>query len=178
MTIHDPDWVPNGIDGDAWRAIPGGARLRLLHYGALDLHLSRPEMLEAAALPLWMCYGPENGLPEDWFNSESFLLPKYRPGGGSHELFRAWRREFRRRRWVEFHRQRRLRSWYRRVRGLGTLLYLGCVGLAVIFILPRLEERLGRVWGNVTFALLFLVVAPIVLTVLAMLKWRFPWLEE
>jgi hypothetical protein len=178
MSIHDPDWVPSGADPEDWLAIPHGARLRMLHAGLLDLHLSRDEMLEAAALPLWMCYGPENGLPEDWFNPSGFLLPKYRPGGGSYDQFREWRRDFRRRRWLAHLRNRGLWIRYRKLRGLDSILLLVLFAIAVLRIHPWLVQRYGGLLGNALFAGAYILSVFIGVVALAVVKVRFPWLDQ
>lgn len=87
ILVHPPE----GVDS-SWDDMAPGERLRWLKEHQYELHLSRGEFLQLTRVPFWAMYGPEHGLPEEMFNQQGFLLPKYRPGGGRYPMFREWRR--------------------------------------------------------------------------------------
>lgn len=103
---------PEGIDSALWDASSPGERVRMLRRAEERMPLPVKVYAELHRLPEWVFYGPELGVPDDWFGDDGFLLPRFRPGGPDHESFDLWRREYRRRRWIAFLlRQRWKRFW-------------------------------------------------------------------
>jgi hypothetical protein len=117
VDLSDIDLKPRDITEGEWTSCPPGVRVRLVRNRQYELDLT-PEQYQALyRLPYWMLYGPEHGLPKDWFNPDGFLLPKYRPGGGRFDDFRKWRRWHRSHRWLHYRIEEKLRLLRQRYEG-------------------------------------------------------------
>lgn len=88
--------TPAGIDPFEWDQLSVGQKLRFLRRSHHVLALPRESREKLKLVPSWVLFGPEDGLPAEWFNADGFLLPKFRKGGGSRDNFRRWYREYRR----------------------------------------------------------------------------------
>ncbi len=178
QSVLDPDWHPSEVSEGEWSELPEGVRVRALKRFQYELKLSQQQYRELAALPFWMSYGPENGLPEDWFNTAGYLLPKYRPGGGLYDRFRTWRHEFRRRRWRKRLLHEKLRARYRKVSVLGPFIYGGAIYIAYHFVSRALEARFDD-FDAAGLSMLCLLAAFLALGITQrILKHKYPWLEE
>lgn len=129
MAINELDPIrrPAEVDEEVWEAMTAGERVRALKFAEDSIPLPARVYRELRELPSWAFYGPETGLPEDWFNRQGFLLPRFRPGGVARPLFLAVSRDIRLRRRVSLTLRER---WGRRWRESG-----GWFGLAVAAVL-------------------------------------------
>ena len=86
---------PAGMAPETWDEAVFGDRLRWLMEAGYLVPMSDEDRDLISTLPGWLLYGPQHGLPVDWFGPTGVLLPRYRPGGGRHRDFQRLRRRFR-----------------------------------------------------------------------------------
>lgn len=175
MNELDPIDRPEVFDEGAWEAMTPGERVRTLRYAEDQVALPAETYRALRRLPSWAFYGPEHGLPAECFNQLGFLLPRYRPGGGEHQAFEAWRRELRLRRrivdglWERW--RERWRWWEPWLALCGAML----VAIAGVVIHQGLEDRLGdqaTMWMMGVWPGLWLVAG---LLALVLHAWVVPW---
>ncbi|HEX2162356.1 MAG TPA: hypothetical protein VHM02_00250 [Thermoanaerobaculia bacterium] len=128
MNELDPIPRPDLVDEATWEALTPGERVRALKSAEEGLPLPAHVYGDLRELPAWAFYGPETGLPEDWFNLQGFLLPRFRPGGGDRPRFLAWKREIRLRRRILADLEARSLRW----RDAESWFLLVLVGIAVV----------------------------------------------
>jgi hypothetical protein len=167
-----------GETKESWAAIPLPERLRLLAHGHYLIELPPEDREILRSVPSWMAVGPELGYPEEWFNPQGWLLPKYRPGGGSHREY-LWARHSRRFWQVAFDSHQ---AWLHQLGRRWGCLGLGVLGATVYFaqvfavaLLPRKLPDPWDIWASVA---LFLIGVPVlVLTgkLLVALAARLSW---
>ena len=143
MNELDPIARPEVFDADSWEALTPGERVRALRFAEDQVALPAETYRDLRRLPSWAFFGPEHGLPPECFNQLGFLLPRYRPGGAEREVFLAWQREHRLRRWIVDRLWERWRERWRRVEPWLALLGLTLVGIVGLVVHGRLVDRLG-----------------------------------
>lgn len=170
---------PHDVPIEQWDSIPEGYRLRWLKETQYHHALSAQQHAALRRLPFWMFYGPEHGAPEEWFNQQGYLLPKYRPGGGLEDDFKRWRHGYRRSTWRRRAIRARTERFFSRYGIVVYVLWVAlCLGLATV--LARLAEPYQEVLPYEGLRIAFIAVLAAVSLVL--LRWLhrlapdlFPW---
>ena len=148
---------PRDIADAEWDSMSPGLQVRFVHRLRFELSMTPHQYEILYRLPYWLCYGPEDGAPIEWFNPRGFLLPKFRPGGKEFQQFRSWRRAFRRQRWFDYRIRERfgaLRERFKTFYAVGGLLgllalYLSSKTIARAWLGPDRDYTVLAVWGIV-----------------------------
>jgi hypothetical protein len=165
MNESDPVPRPDGFPEDDWQELRPGERVRWLRASSDQTFLGAEVYRALSRLPFWVFYGPEHGLPPDFFNDRGFILPRYRPGGSDFEDFRRWRRVHRVASFLHGRASRRCRTVADRL--LPVTAVVGVVAYVITFRLVHglLVRGFGEFWGE---GLVFPALLVTAITVLAL----------
>jgi hypothetical protein len=159
MKESDPVSRPSRIDEETWGAIPPGERIRFLRWGEESFFLDPDQYEELRSLPFWTFYGPEDGLPANWFNTRGFLLPRFRPGGPDYGIFRIWRRLYKLRRYVGSRLRNEINRCWQNHNEWFWLPYLFIYFFAGLVLHVNLSARYGDFAGSGLYFLVLIVLA-------------------